>query len=75
MRYAPGMATMKEIAMQASDEAFREAIRAAISALSSNLIQAKSEEERTGCMERYKTGLLRCKELHEASAAAIQEVF
>jgi hypothetical protein len=69
------MATMKELAVQAADDAFKEAIRAAISALSSGLIQAKSEEERKACIERHRTGLVRCRELHDASIAAIQTVF
>lgn len=69
------MATIKDMAVQACDDAFREAIRAAIAALSSNLIQAKSDEERKACIERHRIGLVRCKELHDTSMAAIQDVF
>lgn len=69
------MATMKELALQASNEAFQEEVKTAISTLLSSFILAKTPEERAACVEKHKTGLLLCKAVHEASVAAIQEVF
>jgi protoporphyrinogen oxidase len=69
------MATMKELALQASDDAFKEAVKATVSALLTSLILANSDEERAASTARHKTGLSRCKEVHEANLAAIQEVF
>jgi hypothetical protein len=69
------MATMKELALQASDDAFKEAVKATISALLASLILAQSDEERAASIARHKTGLSRCKEVREANVAAIQEVF
>lgn len=69
------MATMKEIALAASDDAFKAAVMATVSALSANLLLALSDDERAACISRHKTGLSRCKEAHEANMAAIQELF
>ena len=67
------MPTPKELALTASDDAFREAIKMAISTLTSHYILAKTDDERRECLDRHKDGLRLCKKLHEASIAAISE--
>jgi hypothetical protein len=67
--------SLRDLALQAADDAFKDSIKTTISALMSNLILAKADAERKASIERHKNGLSLCRDVHEQSIAAINAVF
>jgi hypothetical protein len=69
------MPDLKDLAMQASAAAFTDSVKTVIMNLFTGFSQAKSDEEKTQFLERHRIGLRLCQEVHEASVAAISDVF
>lgn len=69
------MPDLKELALQASSNAFVGAVQNTVSNLLTAFIQDKTEEDRAKSLELHRVGLRLCKDVHEASVAAINEVF
>jgi len=69
------MPDLKDLALQASNNAFIGAVKNTVSNLLTAFIQAKGEDERKQAIELHRSGLRLCKEVHEASVAAITDVF
>lgn len=69
------MSDLKELALRASEDAFRDGVKTAATMLVTNLLLAKTDQERAGCIERHHSGLRIWKEAHEATVAAINDVF
>lgn len=69
------MPDLKDLATQASNNAFVSAVQNTIANLLTGFIQATTDDDRTKCLELHRNGLRLCKEVHEASVAAINEVF
>ena len=68
------MTDMKELALRASEDAFKDGIKTAATMLVTNLILAKTDEEHASCIERHRTALRLWKTAHEATVAAINEI-
>lgn len=73
--YSFRMLDLKDLALQASNNAFIGAVQNTISNLLTAFIQAKNEDDRKQAVELHRAGLRLCKEVHEASVAAIADVF
>jgi hypothetical protein len=66
---------IKDLAQSAADEAFKDAIRTAFSALMTHLILAKDDQERADCLDRHHKALELCGQVHKHSSDAITKVF
>jgi len=71
----PAMSDLKDLALQASTNAFVGAVQTTVTNLLTAFIQASTDEDRTKALELHRAGLLLCKEVHEASVAAINDAF
>lgn len=69
------MASLKQLALDASEDAFKDGIRIAIRELMNGLILAKTDDDRTACVARHQSALQFHKTLHEASVTAINAAF
>ena len=69
------MASLKQLSLDASEDAFKEGIKTAIRELMNGLILAKTDEDREACVARHQAALQFHRNLHETSIAAINTVF
>jgi hypothetical protein len=69
------MPDLKDLALQASNNAFIGAVQNTVSNLLTAFIQAKSEDEQKHALDLHRSGLQLCKKVHEANVDAINEVF
>ena len=66
---------MKDLAIQAAEDAFKDGVKKAASALSTALILAKSDQDRETARENHKHALVFCQQVLEIQRAEIQVQF
>jgi hypothetical protein len=69
------MPDLKDMALQASNNAFMVAVQNTTANLLTAFIQATTDDDRERSLALHRSGLLLCKTVHEASVAAINDVF
>jgi aspartyl/asparaginyl beta-hydroxylase (cupin superfamily) len=69
------MPDLKDLALQASNNAFVAAVQNTITNLMTAFIQTTTADDREKALELHRAGLLLCKTVHEVSVAAINDVF
>jgi len=69
------MASLKQLAIDASEDAFKDGVKTAVRELMNGFILAKTSDEREACIARHQAALQFHRTLHETSVAAINAAF